>query len=171
MSRPTRLLLPIALALTACVAPRTGEEDTWGRRASDFVDPLVPDSLHFGPKGPALKASAKTEPADFALADRREVRVIFSVKNMTKRAERLEFPTAQRLELALRAPDGKRIFLWSEDRLFEPVPAIVVINPGERIEYEAAVPTRDMAAGSAYTADVGLVGRPEVAASLVIRPR
>lgn len=171
MLRPTRLFLPLALILTACVAPRPGEEDTWGRRVSDLVDPVVPDSLRIGPKEPALKASARVEPADFALADRREVRVIFTVKNTTKKAERLEFPTAQRIELALRAPDGKRIFLWSEDRLFEPVPAIVVINPGERIEYEAAVPTRDMAAGATYTADAGLVGRPEVATSVAIRPR
>ncbi len=171
MSRPPRFFLLLALILTSCVAPRPDEEDTWGRRVSEFVDPIVPDSLRIGPKEPALKASVRVEPAEFALADRREVRVIFSVKNMTKRAERLEFPTAQRLELALRAPDGKRIFLWSEDRLFEPVPAIVVINPGERIEYEAAVPTRDMTAGSAYTADVGLAGRPEVATSLAIRPR
>ena len=170
MPRITSLLLPAAVFLTACAAPREGAEDTWASRTSDLIGPLVPDSLRFGPKEPALKAAAKTEPADFALADRREVRVIFTVRNTTKKAERLEFPTAQRIELTLRAPDGKRIFLWSEDRLFEPTPAIVVINPGERIEYEAVVPTRDMTAGSAYTADVGLLGRPEVATSVSIRP-
>lgn len=171
MLRISPLLLLLALFLSACAAPRDGAEDTWARRTSDFIDPLVPDSLRFGPKEPALKASVKVDPPDFALADRREVRVIFTVKNTTKKAERLEFPTAQRIELSLRSPDGKRIFLWSEDRLFEPMPAIVVINPGERIEYEAVVPTRDMIAGAVHAADVGLVGRPDVATSVSITPR
>lgn len=157
--------------LAGCAAPRPGVEDTWAHRAADSFGPVVPSALRFGPRGPALKVTARTEPADFALSDRREVRVFFGVQNTTKRAERLEFPTAQRIEVAVRAPEGKRIFLWSEDRLFPQVPAIVVINPGERIEYEATVPTRDMAAGREYTVEAGLVGRPETAATMALRPR
>lgn len=164
-------LLAAAVLLSGCVAPRTGGDDTWLHRASDFVNPVVPDSFRFGPKEPALKVAARAEPAEFLLAQRREVRVFFSVQNTTKKAERLEFPTSQRVELSVRGPDGKRVFLWSEDRLFQPTPAIVVINPRERIEYEAAVPTRDMVAGSNYIAEVGLLGRPDVTASAEIRPR
>ncbi len=171
MFRTFRLLLPFAVLLSGCASPRPGQEDTWTARASDFFDPVVPDSLRFGPKEPTLKASVRAEPSEFPLAERREVRVVFTVQNTTKKAERLEFPTAQRIELSVRAPDGRRVFLWSEDRLFQPVPAIVVINPRERIEYEAAVPTRDMTAGTEYTAEVGLLGRPDVAASIQIRPR
>lgn len=171
MPRTLRLLLPLAVLLSGCAAPRPGQEDSWTSRASDFIDPVVPDSLRFGPKEPALKATVRAEPAEFPLSERREVRVVFTVQNSTKKVERLEFPTAQRIELSVRAPDGKRVFLWSEDRLFQAVPAIVVINPRERIEYEAAVPTRDMTPGVDYTAEVGLLGRPEVAASVSIRPR
>ena len=166
-----RCLPLIALALSACAAPQDGAEDTWARRASDLVSPIVPDALKPGGRGPDLKATARVEPADFALADRREVRVIFTVQNTTKRAERMEFANSQRMELTVRGPDGKQIFLWSEDRLFEPKPFTVVINPRERIEYEAAVPTRDMTAGSVYTAEAVLVGRPEVAAVVEIKPR
>ncbi len=164
-------LLAAAVLLSACAAPRTDREDTWMNRASDFVDRVVPDSFRPGPKEPALKVTARAEPTEFSLAQRREVRVVFTVQNTTKKAERLEFPTSQRIELSLRGPDGKRVFLWSEDRLFQPVPAIVVINPRERIEYEAVVPTRDMVAGTNYAAEVVLLGRPDVAASAEIRPR
>lgn len=166
-----RLLLPAALLLSACAAPREGVEDTWAHRASDFVSPLVPDALKPGPREPDLKATVRVEPAEFAVAERREVRVIFTIQNTTKKAERLEFPTSQRIELTVRAPDGKQIFQWSEDRLFEAKPAIVVINPRERIEYDAAVPTRDMTAGASYTAEAVLVGRPEIAAGVQIKPR
>ena len=161
-----RLLLPAALLLSACAAPREGVEDTWAHRASDFVSPLVPDALKPGPREPDLKATVRVEPAEFAVAERREVRVIFTIQNTTKKAERLEFPTSQRIELTVRAPDGKQIFQWSEDRLFEAKPAIVVINR-EAHQYDAAVPTRDMTAG-ASTAEAVLVGRPEIAAGVQI---
>lgn len=159
------------LLAAGCTAPRDGTEDSWSRRASEFLDPVLPDSITLGPREPALKATARLEPAEFDLVDRREVKVVFSIQNTTRRIERLEFPTAQRIELTVLAPDGKRIFLWSEDRLFDPRAATVVINPRERVEYEAAVPTRDMAAGNVYVAEVGLVGYPEVVGTVNIKPR
>ena len=131
----------------------------------------MPDSVTLGPREPELKATVQLDPAELILAERREVRVVFTVQNTTRRSQRLEFPTAQRIELTVLAPDGKRIFLWSEDRLFDPKPGTVVINPRERIQYEASVPTRDMAADSVYAAEVGLVGYPEVATSVNIRPQ
>jgi hypothetical protein len=169
-----RSAFPVGLMLllaAGCTAPRDGTEDSWGRRASEFLDPVLPDSVTLGPREPALRATVRLDPAEFDLVDRREVKVVFSIQNTTRRIERLEFPTAQRIELTVLAPDGKRIFLWSEDRLFDPRTATVVINPRERVEYEAAVPTRDMTAGSVYVAEVGLVGYPEVTGTVNIKPR
>ena len=163
-----RALLPAALLLAACAAPRDGTEDSWGNRFSDMVDPIVPDSLQR--RGPALQAELRSDPAEFPLAERREVRVIFTVKNVSNRAERLDFATMQRFDMSVIAPDGKRIFLWSEDRNFEPVAASVMINPRERIEYEAVVPTRDMQGGGIYRIEAGLTGFAEIAASSQLRP-
>ena len=169
--KPVRFLLPAVLLLAACAAPRDGSEDTWGNRLADFVDPVVPDSLRIGGKGPALKPELKVDPVEFPLAERREVNVVFSVKNTRGKAERLEFSTSQRFDMSVIAPDGKRIFLWSEDRSFEPVIASVVVNPRERIEYEAAVPTRDMQAGGIYRVEAGLTGFPDTTATAQIRPK
>ena len=170
MPRQALFLLLPAILLAACAAPRDGE-DSWSRRAEVFLDPVLPDSLSFGPKAPPLEASVRLDPQELVLAERREVRVLFTVRNTTKRIRRLDFPTAQRIELIALAPDGQRIFLWSEDRLFDPKPATVVINPGERVEYEASVPTRDMKAGSTYVIEVGLVGYPEVVTSVNVTPQ
>jgi len=161
----------LLLALAGCAAPRPGVEDTWGQRTADLLGPVIPDALRAATGEPELKPVVRLEPPEFELAERREVRLIFRVTNTTRRSQRLEFPTAQRLEATVLGPDGQRIFLWSEDRLFEPRASSVVINPGERLEYEAAVPTRDMVAGQAYPAEVALVGYPETAATVIIRPR
>jgi hypothetical protein len=164
-----RALLPAALLLAACAAPRDGSEDSWGNRFADLVDPVVPDSLQN--RGPALQAELRSDPAEFPLAERREVRIFFTVKNVSKRAERLDFATTQRFDLSVIAPDGKRIFLWSEDRAFEPVAASVMVNPQERVEYEAVVPTRDMKGGGIYRIEAGLTGFAEIAATSQLRPQ
>lgn len=165
------LLLPAAVLLSACSAPRTGAEDTWGNRVSDMIDPIIPDSLRIGGRLPALQAEVSANPVEFPLAERREVPVVFSVRNTTKKTERLEFSTMQRFDLTVIAPDGKRIYQWSEDRSFEPVVASVVVNPRERIQYEASVPTRDMQAGGIYRVEAGLTGFPETTATAQIRPQ
>lgn len=168
---PVRFLLPAALIVAACAAPRGGAEDTWSNRLADTVDPIVPDSFRLGRKLPPLQAELSADPAEFPLAERREIRLVFSVKNTTTKAERLEFLNTQRFDLSVIAPDGSRIFLWSEDRVFDPTASSVVVNPRERIEYEATVPTRDMQAGGIYRVEAGLAGFPETTATTQLRPK
>jgi hypothetical protein len=171
MKSPSLFVLSAAILLSACASPRNGTEDTWSNRFSDMIDPVVPDSLRLGRRLPPLSPEVRPEPVEFPLSERREVPVVFSVRNTTTKAERLEFSTTQRFDLSVIAPDGRRIYQWSEDRTFDPVVASVVVNPSERIEYEAAVPTRDMQAGGIYRVEAGLTGFPETTASAQIRPR
>lgn len=121
--------------------------------------------------GRVLHPELRAESADFALSGRREVKVAFSVRNSSRQLLRLDFPTQQHLEVTLRDPDGRPLFLWSEDRAFVPEASVVVVNPGERLEFEAAVPTRDMVPGRVYTVEAVLPGRPETAASVALHPR
>jgi hypothetical protein len=46
----------------------------------------------------------------------------------------------------------------------------VVVNPGERLEYEAGIPTRDMLAGRTYAVVAVLPGYADTAASIRLRP-
>lgn len=119
----------------------------------------------------ALAGALRVEDPDFKLAGQREVTVVFTVTNKTRHIQRLEFPTDQRLELTLRGPDGRPLFLWSEDRLFQPEPSVLTVNPGERLEYPATIPTRDMSAGRDHTVEAVLPGHPSTSATLVLRPQ
>jgi|694.fasta_scaffold39361_8 hypothetical protein len=118
-----------------------------------------------------IEAGLRMQSADFALAGQREIKAVYSVRNVGKQPLRLDFPTAQHLELILRSPEQRPLFLWSEDRLFASVPSVVVINPGERLEYEASVPTRDMVAGASYEVEAMLVGYPKSRSFSELRPR
>lgn len=124
-----------------------------------------------GPAGGlALVSELRAEPAEFALAKHREIKIVFTIRNDSGRLLRLDFPTAQHLEVTLRGPDGRLLFLWSEDRSFAPEASVVVVNPRERLEFEAAVPTRDMVAGRSYTAEAVLTGFPGTAALVTVQP-
>lgn len=121
--------------------------------------------------GLALVPELRAEPAEFALVEHREIKTVFSLRNESKRLLRLDFPSTQHLEVTLRGPDGRLLFLWSEDRSFTPEASVVVVNPRERLEFEAALPTRDMVAGRIYRAEAVLTGFPETAAVVTMEPR
>lgn len=146
-------LLLVLLALAACAGPgrladRPASRPVW------LVD-----------------LDLRGEPADFPLSGRREVTIVYSLVNLSRQAQRLDFPTAQRLEVTLRDSDRRVLFQWSEDRHFAALASSVMVNPGERLEYEAALPTRDMVAGRTYQAEAVLPGYPETVASIDLRPR
>jgi hypothetical protein len=118
----------------------------------------------------ALQPSLRAEPGEFRLSRHRDVRVVFSLVNASRQVLHLDFPTEQHLEVAMRGSGGQRLFLWSEDRSFAATASSVVVNPGERLEYEVAVPTREMAVGGVYTVEALLAGHPETASTVVLRP-
>lgn len=118
-----------------------------------------------------LQPVLAVEPEEFPLGGTREVRVVYRLHNGSGKVAGFEFPTSQRFEVVLENSRGERLFLWSEDRLFEAVPSRVTLNAGERLQFEAMVPTRDLAAGSDYAVAAGLPGYAETVATAPLRPR
>lgn len=145
----------LSAALGACAPVERGAPGTDGEEAR---------------LGAVWRADLRAEPVHFALPSQREVKVVFSLRNSSRRLVRLDFPTGQHLEVKLCGPDGRVLFLWSEDRSFAPQASVVTVNPGERLEFEAEVPTRDMVAGGTYAVEALLVGHPETATTLVLHP-
>lgn len=120
---------------------------------------------------PAQSDSKLTvEPATFSLDDRREVTVTYTVFNRTQRLIKLDFPTAQRIEILVRDGGGKIIERWSDDRAFADVSGVVMINPGERIQYEERIATRDMQPGQTYTIEASLANNGEFTKTATVRP-
>ena len=116
-------------------------------------------------------AELKEETPGFSLDGRREMALVYSLKNQSKRAWQMSFPTSQHWELVMKDRSGQKLYIWSEDRIFTESPSVVVINPRERLEMRVKVPTRDMVRGGDYRVEVEMVGYPETAAVLELRPR
>ena len=111
------------------------------------------EKLH-GSKAPNWKKlvlNLELEPQPLKLPETRQLKVRVQLSNKTKRFVQLEFPTSQRIEVLVRNRDGKLVEQWSEDQSFANEPTLVVINPGERLEYSVSVATRDMNPGETYT--------------------
>lgn len=116
-------------------------------------------------------AQLREETPGFSLDGRREVALVYSLQNQSKRVRQLDFSTAQHWELLMKDQSGRRLHAWSEDRVFAESPSMVVINPRERLEMRVAVPTRDMVRGGSYRVQVEMLGYPETAAALDLHPR
>lgn len=143
-------LLAAAAALAGCAGAGRGDAD---------YPPAV------------WRTELRGAPAEFLLSGHREVRVVYTLVNSSRQMQRLDFPTAQRLEVTMREKDGENLFRWSEDRSFAPVASSVSANSGERLQYEVGVPTRDMLPGRVYMVEAVLPGYPETVATVELRPR
>jgi len=124
--------------------------DTAPARIKKFFTGMF-SSVNIGPlRTPPTTVDLAVEPAKFPLQDRREVNVIYTIRNNTKAMTRLEYPTSQRLDIVTTDSKGNVVDRWSDDRAFQPEEGIVVINPKERIEYQEKIPTREMKPGERY---------------------
>jgi len=92
-------------------------------------------------------------PMPLQLSETRQLKVSLTVSNRSRRYVHLDFPTTQRIEVLVRDDAGKVVTQWSEDQAFSNEPITLTINPGERVEYNASVSTRDMRPGRAYTVE------------------
>jgi hypothetical protein len=111
------------------------------------------------------------EPSSFSLGERREIEATYTLRNNSNKLIRLDYPTAQRMDILTRDSAGQVIDRWSDDRAFQPQEGIVIINPKERIEYREKVPTRDMKADTIYTIQAEVTGHPEYTAQQPVTPK
>jgi len=120
----------------------------------------------------AERASSQlsVEPKAFSLDDRREFTVTYVVTNKADEIIKLDFPNAQRIEITVADPSGKVIERWSDDRFFAEVTGVVMVNPGERIEYVERIPTREMQPGVTYVVEATIPNYPDFARSIQITP-
>lgn len=124
-----------------------------GRSLNPFRSKDPSEKLQ-GSKAPNWKKlvmNVELEPQPLKLPETRQLKVRVQLLNKDKRFVQMEFPTSQRIEVLVRNRDGKLVEQWSEDQSFTNEPTMVVINPGERLEYSVSVATRDMNAGETYT--------------------
>lgn len=163
----TVLAAVLAGAVGGCGAHRSGP-----RPFSFFSGKPVPAATGAASKRTHnLALRLQLSPVPLALSDNRRVDVRIVLENIASKFVQLEFPTTQRFEILVKDETGRILEKWSEDRLFEPTPGYVGINPGEHVEYNANVATRDMHAGTRYVVEGFFPGFPELKAAAAIVPQ
>lgn len=139
-------------------------------RIKDFFGGMF-SSVNIGPlRTPPTTENLTVEPEKFALQDRRELNVTYTIRNNTKKITRLEYPTSQRIDILTYDPKGTVIDHWSDDRSFQPEEGIVIINPRERIEYQEKIPTREMKAGESYRVETFSTGAEKFQTEKTVLP-
>ncbi len=155
------ILLLLCCSTAACVSTKVDDGSAEEKRPGFFsrvvstLNPFDSDDTGDGstataPKWKQLELSMKLEPLPLKLPETRLLKVTLQLANTSKKFVQLEFPTAQRIEVLVRTEDGKLVEQWSQDQAFATEPTLVLINPGERLEYTVSVATRDMVPGKKY---------------------
>lgn len=118
-----------------------------------------------------LTVEMREESPGLVLDGRREVALVYTLRNRLGRTVTLAFATGQHWDLVMKDGQGHALYTWSDDRTFVAESSVVVINPGERLEIRAAVPTRDMVRGQFYRVEMAMAGYPETSHALELRPQ
>jgi hypothetical protein len=96
------------------------------------------------------------------LSEIRQLQVNLALKNVSKRAVVLDFPSDQRFEICLRNSTEAILTIWSDNHAFEDKPATVLINPLEHIDYPATIATRDLSPNKVFIAEAYFPQYPEL---------
>lgn len=122
------------------------------------LDPFSKKDVKAAPKLP-LRLEVDCSPLPVILKQTSSLKVVVTVVSEAKRAQLLEFTSAERASAVLRDGSGKIVCgaasAGSESRQH----GVVTINPGERLEYVLQLPTAGLVAGRTYTLEASLVGQ------------
>lgn len=109
-----------------------------------------------------LRVELTLNPPAVKLPDTRRVEVTVQLSNSGKKLVQLDFPSSQRIDVHVKNASGRVIERWSDDVAIAPEPGIVTINPGERVEFAAAIATREMSVGQRYTVEAFFPRYPDL---------
>ncbi len=155
--RPVFFLLAFALPMALLAAeeapPPTPKPSLWNRILHPFGGGKGKEAKATKTNFKQLEIGLIVDPSPVKVADNRMVKVTLTLINRGNKLAQLEFPTSQRVEVLLKAKDGKTVEQWSQDQAFTSEPTLVAINPSERLEYSVNIATREMVAGETYTVE------------------
>lgn len=137
---------------------------------SRIINPFGGDGTPSAPRKSGLQVTVEPDNAAPSLRATGQLGVRISINNYTKTMVALTFPTSQRIEITGRNVEGKIFYSYSTDRNFTQEVSILTINPGERVEYSEAIPTRSMTAGNTYLINASIVGQVGLEGSASITP-
>jgi len=117
-----------------------------------FSPNVVPQYKDARLRGLAL--DLQISPQTVKLSEIRQLTVKVTLANLSKRPVALDFPSSQRIEIYLMNSEGDVLTKWSENHAITEKPATILINPGERIEYNETISTRELTPNKVFIAEV-----------------
>jgi hypothetical protein len=114
------------------------------------------------PKLRGLMLDLQISPQTVKLSEMRQLDVKLTLTNQGKRAVVLDFPTDQRIEIYLLNSTGSILTRWSENHAIKTTPGTVLINPGEHVEYNQTIATRDLTPNRVFTVEAFFPNYPEL---------
>ena len=123
---------------------------------SRVLHPFSPSVLpqYKDPRLRGLALDLQITPQTVKLSEVRQLNVKLSLANLSKRPVTLDFQTSQRIEIYLMNSTGEVLTKWSENHAIVEKPATILINPGERIEYNETISTRELTPNKVFIAEV-----------------
>ena len=165
MSRSFAVAL-VALFVTARLSAQepvtTPEKKGWLSRMLHPFGSSNPTPNYKDARLRGLVLELKLSPEPVKLSEVRQLQVNLTLKNLSKRAVILDFPSEQRFEIYLRNSTEAILTIWSDNHAFEDKPATVLINPQEQIEYPATIATRDLSPNKVFIVEVFFPQFPEL---------
>jgi len=123
-----------------------------GRMLHPFSPNIVPQ--YKDPRLYGLALDLQISPQTVKLSEVRQLNVKLTLANLSKRPVTLDFHTTQRIEIYLTNSAGDVLTKWSENHAITEKAATVLINPGERIEYNETISTRELTPNKVFIAEV-----------------
>ena len=123
---------------------------------SRVLHPFSPNVVpqYKDPRLRGLSLDLQITPQTVKLSEVRQLSVKVTVANLSKRPVTLDFPTSQRIEIYLMNSARDILTKWSENHAIIEKPSTILINPGERIEYNETISTRELTPNKVFIAEV-----------------
>jgi intracellular proteinase inhibitor BsuPI len=154
--------LVVTARLSAQEPAGTPEKRSWFNRLLHPFGSSNPIPSYKDARLRGLLLEMKLSPEPVKLSEVRQLQVSLTLKNVSKRAVILEFPSEQRFEIYLRNSTEAILTIWSDNHAFEDKPATVLINPAEHIDYPATIATRDLSPNKVFIAEAFFPQFPEL---------
>lgn len=120
----------------------------------------IPD--YKNPKLRGLVLDLQVSPQTIRLSEVRQLETKLILSNMGKRAVELDFLNDQRIEIYLMNSAEIILTRWSDNHAVTARPSTLLINPGEHVEYNETIATRDLAPNKVFIIEVFFPKYPEL---------
>jgi hypothetical protein len=114
------------------------------------------------PKLRGLALDLQVSPQTVKLSEVRQLEIKLTLINQGKETVQLDFANDQRVEIYLM--DSAEVILtrWSDNHAVNAKPGILLVNPGEHIEYNETIATRDLTPNKVFIVEVFSPKYPEL---------